>query len=371
MLTPILASFATFLMELESKHEKVDFLDFYYHIKKLWSKDDAIDDALNRVHSNKEHILRDLFYKEFSKIPKERRTAFLRLFLHSMIDYFRKKDKFIGAFLDMNNQCNMNCDNCINKALNHKEDMTWSPEQIKTVLNKIKEYTRFLYVSGGEPYLNPNLSDAIRAYQEMLFLTFTNGTMTDEYKKVIANGSNNVIFIVSIDGTIKEHDIKRGTGSYSKAIDSIKLLRDNGYFTGVSTVVNPGNIDYVLSNSYLEQLKNESDFSFQYYLKEASCNDQEFLKKYIELSGERKKHIDSPVPTFNMPFGEIISKGKTCMAGDSIFHIAVNGDVTSCPFLFKTYGNIFADDMSAISSDLKSSEQSCAYQKKLTNLSCQ
>ena len=230
-------------MEIEFKYKNVDFLKFYYYLKKMFNTSDAIDDAMNRVHANNQHNLRDLFFQEFSRLPKERRDTFLRLFLTSAIDYVRKENNFVGAFIDMNNQCNMSCANCINKSFNHQEDMTWDADKTGEIIDKIKPYTRFMYISGGEPFLNSNLSKTITKYPDMLFLTFTNGTMSDEYQKVIDNGSNNVVFIVSIDGKLEDHELKRGMGSYNKAIQAVIKLREKGYFCGISTVVNPGNVD--------------------------------------------------------------------------------------------------------------------------------
>ena len=108
-----------------------------------------------------------------------------------------------------------------------------------------------------------------------------------------------------------------------------------------------------------------SDVSFLYYIKDASSNSDDFIKRYAEMSNIMRKHIGAPIPTFNMPNGEIVSKGKTCMAGDIIFHIAVNGEVTTCPFTFNSCGNVLNDDMETIIRNLKSDKHVCAYRKTL------
>ncbi len=90
--------------------------------------------------------------------------------------------KYKKIYLEITNNCNLNCDFCIkNKRVNkyiQKEDFNF-------ILNKIKDYTDYLYFHVlGEPLMHPNINKLIDLAKDKGFYVniTTNGYLIDRIK---------------------------------------------------------------------------------------------------------------------------------------------------------------------------------------------
>ena len=67
--------------------------------------------------------------------------------------------KFKKIYLEITNNCNLNCPFCIGNARPKKE---LSMDEFKIILNNIKGYTNYLYFHIlGEPLIHPRVNEFI------------------------------------------------------------------------------------------------------------------------------------------------------------------------------------------------------------------
>ena len=301
--------------------------------------------------------LADLLYEQLLKIPDERRKKTAELLTNDVLNYMSNTSKnYFAAIVDVNSNCNLSCSNCANAEINCIENINWSLEDINQVIKSLKPYTRLIFVSGGEPYMNQNLIKAMEMNPDMQFVTFTNGSMHEKYKELVERNLNNVFVMVSIDGNQQYHDYKRGTGVYQNAIHTVKYFRKQGYLCGISSVVEEKNIDLLFSKEYLEFAKS-LDASTLYFLKEAHSTNQEFNEKYSKLSARLQNTLFGEFPVFNLPYGEKTLSKENCFAGRQWIRVNANFDVTSCPFSPQTYGNIRSEDPANLVKRLKNNTE--------------
>jgi MoaA/NifB/PqqE/SkfB family radical SAM enzyme len=103
----------------------------------------------------------------------------------------------------------------------------------------------YVQITGGEPFLYPDLIDLIRyiTKQGILIQLATNGTLIrkDNAKEARRAGLKHIC--ISLDHFIPEvHDsIRRFKGTFAKAMESIKILKNEGYNIYTSSVINKHN----------------------------------------------------------------------------------------------------------------------------------
>ena len=89
--------------------------------------------------------------------------------------------------------------------------------------------TFFICLGGGEPLTRPDLLDILEygKNKQLAVSVVSNGLLlTKEYIEQL-NKQNLDTFWISLDGLEKNHEALRGIGTYSKALNALKLLRDN------------------------------------------------------------------------------------------------------------------------------------------------
>ena len=310
-----------------------------------------------RVNEN-DRKLGDMLYEQLLKIPEERRTKTIQLLVTDFLNYMSNTSKnYFAAIIDVNSDCNLSCPNCANSEMNTCKDISWNLDELNQVINALKPYTRLIFVSGGEPFMNEFLIEAMKINQDVEFVVFTNGTMQKEYQRLIDKNLNNVFIMVSIDGPKEHHDIKRGEGVYESALKTIETMRQNGFLCGISSVIEEDTIDYILSEDYVE-LARDLDASTLYLLKEAHNQNETFINKYYQLSQEMENTAFKTFPAFNVPYNErTLSKDLCCLAGRQWLRVKADFEVTSCPFSNVTYGNILEQSSKEIVKELKNNKE--------------
>lgn len=98
--------------------------------------------------------------------------------------------KYRKIYIEITNKCNLNCSFC-SKVLKPKKDMTL--EEFDLILNKIKDYTDYIYLHvKGEPLLHKDIIKFINKaneYNLKVNLT-TNGVLFSNYAKELGKCSN-------------------------------------------------------------------------------------------------------------------------------------------------------------------------------------
>ena len=131
--------------------------------------------------------------------------------------------------LNLTNQCNLRCRYCaVSSTKNDPGDM--SLEDWKTVIDELARIKVFqLQISGGEPFLRPDLLLILKHIIRYPFRIAinTNATLINENIAYFLGRSNRLNFIqISLDGPdASNHDRIRGKGSFTTLLSGIKILR--------------------------------------------------------------------------------------------------------------------------------------------------
>lgn len=178
----------------------------------------------------------------------------------------RKKD-LESVFLFVTSRCNSNCRTCFNhKNLNRDDDL--STQQILKLSETGGKFDK-LWLSGGEPVLQPDLAAIVEAFYKnngIKSLNFpTNGIAKDKILEVsrylLKNCPDLSIYLnFSLDGLGETHDNIRGVpGNFTKTMDTIEAVasemgNEKNLYLNVATVVSQENYDEALQlASYIKQ----------------------------------------------------------------------------------------------------------------------
>ena len=150
-------------------------------------------------------------------------------------------------WLHTNNSCNLACTHCLVNS-GPGETPGLAPEALLAVVREaIGLGVERFYLTGGEPFLRPDLEGLLRAITEAgrEAIVLTNATLFRGPRgSFLATLSRErVKFQVSVDGARPEtNDPIRGAGTFVKALDGAKLLADLGFDVSLTTVVTRENL---------------------------------------------------------------------------------------------------------------------------------
>ncbi len=237
------------------------------------------------------------------------------------------------VYLEITNNCNLNCDFCIK---NTRKNKFISLDEFNIILDKLKNYTKYLYFHIlGEPLLHPNINELINIANNKGFKVniTTNGYLINNIK--------NNINIRQLNISLHSFSFKynKSLNDYLKDIfDVVETLKEHTYISyrlWVNTEYKDLIIDYI--NKYYN-IKIELDSKDNYK-----------IDKNIFLN------INKEFIWPDLNNSEINLYGK-CYALKKHIGILVDGTVVPCCLDSKgiiKLGNIFENDIN----DIKNSKR--------------
>ncbi|NVK16604.1 MAG: radical SAM protein [Rhodobacteraceae bacterium] len=144
--------------------------------------------------------------------------------------------------------CNIECSNCYILSSPTNDALVYLSEaEVQDYLDQIAERNwpiREIGFTGGEPFMNPEMIPMARAALECGYevLILTNA-MRPMMRKTVKTGllalresyGDKLTLRISVDHHSAElHDKERGAGSFSKTIEGMEWLRDNGFEMAVA-----------------------------------------------------------------------------------------------------------------------------------------
>jgi len=241
-------------------------------------------------------------------------------------------------------RCNLACKGCY--ARFHPTDGEMPVETIDAVVRDASELgVFFIVITGGEPYLRPEMIDLYERYRNVLFLTVTNGTLIDTAIASRLAGTGNVFPVVSIEGTRELTDGRRGEGVYDRVIDCMRLLAGVRIPFGFSAVVTRESAATLGGDGFVAQMV------------ERGCT-VGFFNEFIPagrgeiglvLDAEQRRwfagRVDHlrrrhPVVLINLPADEYDADGRCMAVSNGAVHINARGDVEPCPFAHYALENV-------------------------------
>ncbi|MBI5846795.1 MAG: radical SAM protein [Nitrospirae bacterium] len=150
--------------------------------------------------------------------------------------------------LQITDSCNLKCKHCYidPPSAIESDKKTFhelSADQIRTILREFEALQGLrVMITGGEPLLHKDFEAINHMLPDFLLrkVLFSNGLLLN--RRVLKNLHVDEIQI-SIDGLQRAHDALRGTGTFTRSMESIRLCLEMGFEVSVSTMVHTGNLN--------------------------------------------------------------------------------------------------------------------------------
>jgi hypothetical protein len=171
-------------------------------------------------------------------------------------------DRLPGVRLWMytNFHCNLACDYCCVGSSPHAPRRELGAGRIRRLVDEAADWgVHELFLTGGEPFLLPDIDTIIRACVERLPTTvLTNGMVfKGRARRALESLPRDGLALqISLDSATPElHDAHRGGGSWVKAVAGIRLALSLGFRVRVAaTVAAPGPGELASFHDFLDEL---------------------------------------------------------------------------------------------------------------------
>ena len=192
--------------------------------------------------------------------PKPAESFYRNIILGTVLDrnYYCEKFKKehgieppVTIVINPTMRCNIKCRGCY--AFNYRDRKDMDYELLKRVLQEAREMgVRLITLSGGEPLLYKDVFRMFEEFNDMNFLMYTNGTLIDRKTAEKFASLGNVMPGISVEGYEKETDDRRGRGIFSKIIEAMSVLRENGVLFGISCTPTSRNSDIMATDEFFD-----------------------------------------------------------------------------------------------------------------------
>ena len=246
--------------------------------------------------------------------------------------------------IDPTTNCNLRCVGCW--AGEYQQHYSLGKDLMDRIITEAKDLgIHFITVSGGEPFLSKEFIEIAEKHDDVVFHTYTNGTLIDEKmaKKIVELG--NIAPAISIEGFEKETDERRGKGVFARATRAMDLLRENGAIFGFSITATSRNIDVITKDEFIDFLIDKgASFGWMFmYVPIGRDPDLSLMLTPEERAKLRETvhHWRADKPIFVADFWNDGPYTGGCIAGGrNYIHINGKGDVEPCAFVHFAVDNI-------------------------------
>ncbi|HXY42203.1 MAG TPA: radical SAM protein [Vicinamibacteria bacterium] len=263
-----------------------------------------------------------------------------------MRDAIAKTSQWVPSFVVISPtmRCNLKCTGCYSGLYSKQGEL--SEQEICRILDECRSFgAYFAVISGGEPYLLKDMWLRIfRRYDDMFFLTYTNGTLLDAPTVESLARLGNVAPGISVEGYRELTDRRRGDGVYDKVIAAARRLKDAGVLFGVSATYTRENVEEVTTDAFVEHWM-EAGAIFAWYFMfmpvgkdpvlELVPTPEQRLECGRRVAGLRDRH-----PMFLADFWNDGPAAAGCLAARSYLHVLNSGQIEPCVFAHFGVDNI-------------------------------
>jgi radical SAM protein with 4Fe4S-binding SPASM domain len=232
-------------------------------------------------------------------------------------------NKIISVHFAITSYCNLNCSHCY---LDNKQRHFVSYMDFERTLKDLADNgVLSIEISGGEPLIHKNFSQFISLAKDMGFFVklFTNATLIGE-NNIEEMRTNVDSFRISLDGTEKTHDLRRGIGTFHKTMNALHLLKGRDVQVSMTVDdVNYKDIEDVNKISESVGARFEASPVVPY--------------SHISFTQDKLRFIQSKINKVLLSdkcSGKRADiRGINCEAGIRLLYVDSNLDVTPCPLL--------------------------------------
>jgi radical SAM protein with 4Fe4S-binding SPASM domain len=253
----------------------------------------------------------------------------------------------------------LKCAHCYVNAGEREADTVLSTEEAFTVIDQIRGTGRpVVILSGGEPLMREDIF-AIARYgsdRGLRMVMGTSGVLINQQIAVKLREAGIQTVAISLDSASPDiHDTFRGlTGAWELAVGAIRYCREEGIGVQINMSVMQSDLRDVGSVIETGTLLGVRDYQLFFPVPTGRARDieprspQEYEEMIRQVLTRYRKSGLNIRPTCAPQFRRIADEtgitnpawGRGCIAGISYCRIYANGDVTPCPYLPVSAGNI-------------------------------
>ena len=195
----------------------------------------------------------------------------------------------------------------------------------------------FILLAGGEPMLRRDVIKAAGEHRKIIFPVFTNGTMFTQENIELISARPNILPVLSIEGSAKTTDERRGEGVHDRLMGGMASLRKKGVVFGSSVTVQKNNMREVMGDDFVTSLIGNGCKAVIYVeyvpadpaaaMLAPDDTDRGYMAARLEKLREKY-----PQMLFIAFPGDEKASGGCLAAGRGFFHINAAGGAEPCPF---------------------------------------
>jgi MoaA/NifB/PqqE/SkfB family radical SAM enzyme len=233
-------------------------------------------------------------------------------------------------------QCNLRCEGCY--AFEFSRTQRMEPELFRKIMREARELgVRFITLTGGEPFAHPQLLDLVAEFPDLVFMSYTNGTLIhDDVADRLAE-LGNLLPAFSVEGFEEHTDARRGKGVHRKIVAAMERLKERGVLFGISATPTRHNVDLLCSDAFLDAyIARGAGFVWMFsYIPVGRDPDLDLMPTPAQRNQVRQttNHWRLTRPVF---VGDFWNDGPTCggcLSASRHAFIAPDGKVQPCTFV--------------------------------------
>ncbi len=240
--------------------------------------------------------------------------------------------------------CNLSCAGCYARQNGIADDpgkstrATLEAAQWRQVFEEAAGLgINFALLAGGEPMMRRDVLEQVAEVKEMIFPVFTNGTLIGPATIPFFKQHLNVIPVLSVEGTGRETDERRGQGVYRRVLRAMEALHAEDLFFGVSITVTTANLGLVTSEAFVGDLQAKGCKMVVYVeyvpteegTAHLALGEDDIARMEAVMEQLRTRQPDLIFLSFP---GDEQQMGGCLAAGRGFFHIGPDGAAEPCPF---------------------------------------
>lgn len=279
-----------------------------------------------------------------------------------------RKHELNYLFWECTARCNLNClhcgSDCTKDSLQKDMPLEDFLKALDTIENPAKNFT--VVLTGGEPLLRKDIEHCGREIRKrgMRWSMVTNGFAYDEERHIALLNAGMGALTISLDGLEHSHNwLRNNTKSFARVDKAISLAASASRLNfDVVTCVNQRNFDELEEiKQYLIQKKVKAWRLFTIVpIGRAKENDELLLtdnqfKALMEFISQSRKTNEMDVKFSCEGYvgnyeWKVRDAGFFCRAGINIGSILIDGSISACPNIDRTFaqGNIYNDNFYSV-----------------------
>ena len=294
-----------------------------------------------------------------------------------MVKINMETDQLQIIAINLTRRCNLACEHCYLDAdeLNTPSPNELNTQDVKSLLDQIAQHHEgtMVVLTGGEPLIRTDLVQLCSHGKSLglMVVIGSNGALLTERRVISLKNAGAMGIGISVDSLDPaRHDAFRGQpGSWLKTMAGIEHCRQHQFDFQIHFSITDDNYHEIEDIINFSQMSGARVVNFFFIIctgraesvgNISSVNYEAGLKKIIKCQQKYPDLIISPrcapyfkrvawqmdpASTLNRISGQ---QGDGCIAGTHYCRITPEGDVTACPYIEKSVGNIRQQDFQSI-----------------------